>query len=144
MILTGVIVFLCAFMFAPYYAFAQQEKPKPENTPKSGGFKNFAKLTEEQQQKLKEIHQLYSNTLEDIRLGSMKRKLELAEEMKKDDPDRKKIDEILNSINQLELKKQKTIMDEFFAIRGVLSADQRKFFTRKFIRQMTGGMKGQQ
>ncbi|MCE1246673.1 MAG: periplasmic heavy metal sensor [Firmicutes bacterium] len=132
-----------AFM-APRFCFAQSEEPKPEKTDKKGGLKAFLKLTDDQQQKLKEVHQQYNNALEDIHISSMRRKLELAEEMKKDEPDRKKIDELLITINQLDLKKQKTIMDEFFAIRKILSPEQRTFFTRKFIRQMTGGMKGQQ
>jgi Spy/CpxP family protein refolding chaperone len=135
-------VILPALFCFPSGVYAQSDESKPGKPVKQReALKTLLKLTDEQQQKLKDIHQQCSNQLEDIQIGNMRRKLELAEEMRKDEPDRKKIDEILMGISQLELKKQKTIMDEFFAIRNILSPDQRTFFTRRFIRQMTGNVR---
>lgn len=135
------------FITSEFSAFAQEGAPappdkmgKPDKRMKVEN-RNWLKLTQEQKSKMQEIHQGYSDQIEDIQLGIMKKRLELAEELKKDEPDRKKIEAIITGMLQLEEKKQRIIIDEFFAIRNLLTPDQRKIYVRRFIRQMTAGTK---
>ncbi|MCD4785469.1 MAG: periplasmic heavy metal sensor [Candidatus Eremiobacteraeota bacterium] len=121
--------------------FAQaQDKSTAESKKKAVRKKrtgeNRMKFTDEQKEKLKKIKQKYGDNLEDLQFKTMKKRIELVEEIRKENPDRKKVDKIVQGIVQIEARKQKIIINQFFEIRKILNPDQRKMYVRRFVRQL--------
>lgn len=94
------------------------------------------RLTDEQKKHIIDICQKYSDEFEEIRFTVAKKKFELAQELRKEDPDRKAIDEILQALSSQESRKQKLVIDEFFDIKQVLNKNQQVLYTRRFTRQL--------
>lgn len=132
------LMLLAAFLIPVFgMALAQEKKPVAKaDDKKRDDFNNRLQLNEEQKAKMKEIHDKFGEYLEDIKFALGKKRFELADELRKDDPDRKKIDALVQDISTLETKRQKLFIDEFFEIRAALNAEQKKFYIRRFIRQM--------
>ena len=61
-------------------------------------------LTEEQQEKLKELHKTFQDKTAESRTEIMKRQIDLTAELNKDEPDLKKAKTIQKDINELQAK----------------------------------------
>ena len=134
------LVVLISNIAAP--VFAQQNPPSEEKTTtkktyKKRNFMDRMKLTEDQRKKMIVIRQKYSGKLEDIAFEVLQARVELAKELRKEEPNRENISKIITQISKQEEKKLRLIMDEFFEVRKILTDEQRQFYMRKFIRQIT-------
>lgn len=133
-------IFIFIFSLIPCLFAHAQDKSKVESKKKAVKKKKTGtdrmKLTDEQKEKLKKIKQKYGDNLEDLQFKTMKKRIELVEEIRKENPARKKVDKIVQGIVQIEARKQKIIINQFFEIRKILNPDQRKMYVRRFVRQL--------
>ena len=138
---------IVAFIFSiiPCMPVLAQDNPpasKKKKVRQKSKHQDRMKFTEEQKQKLKSIKQKYGNKLEDLHFKTLKKRIELVEEIRKDNPDRKKVDKIVGELNNIWTQKQKIIIYEFFEIRNILTPEQKKLYVRRFTRQLLRMQKG--
>lgn len=123
-------------------AKAQTDEPAP---PGPGGepseaqvdrINNMLRLTGDQKKKMQEIRFKYSAKMEDITFSLQRKRFELAEILRQNDPDRKKIDAKVDQLMNLEKQRHRLILDEYFEIRKILNKRQNSFFLRRIIRAM--------
>jgi len=139
---------IVAFIFSiiPCMPVLAQDNPPAESKKKKvrqkSKHQDRMKFTEDQKQKLKSIKQKYGNKLEDLHFKTLKKRIELVEEIRKDNPDRKKVDKIVGELINIGTQKQKIIIDEFFEIRNILTPEQKKMYVRRFTRQLLRMQKG--
>lgn len=96
-------------------------------------------LTPEQKTKLQNIRSKYSNKITDIKLSTQKARIELAQLLREDKPDKAKIDAKLEENLKNTSLMQKTMLQEFFEAREVLTPEQRKIFADQIVRMLTRG-----
>ena len=126
-------------------AFAQEnpgeEGPPPDQPKMKHGnkkaFMDRMKLTEDQKKKMMGIRQKYSGKIDDISFELLETRVTLAKELKKDEPDREAITKLIKKTSSLEERKMVLIIDEFFEVKKILTQEQRNFYMRRFIKQMT-------
>lgn len=131
------VVFFLAFVIAAASAVdtQKQQASPPANEKAKGG----PGLTPEQMEKLKAIHMKFDDKREGLMIKVQIKKLELAELLRQDEPDQKKIEVKLDEINAIEGQLHKTMIAEYFEIRKILTPEQKKFFVKKIIREILGG-----
>ena len=96
-------------------------------------------LTPEQKTKLQNIRSKYSNKITDIKLSTQKARIELAQLLREDKPDKVKIDAKLEENLKNTSLMQKTMLQEFFEAREVLTPEQRKIFANQIVHMLTRG-----
>jgi Spy/CpxP family protein refolding chaperone len=96
-------------------------------------------LTEEQKVQVQKIRSRYEWQIEDIRISSHKARLQMADYLREENPARKKVDEQLNRIMDLERQRQKILLDEFFETREILNPEQRRQLTMMTVRMILRG-----
>lgn len=124
-----------------------EESPPPDspnmNQHGKKGFMDRMKLTDDQKKKMMGIRQKYSGKLDDINFELLELRVDMAKELKKETPDREAVNKLIKRISILEEKKMVLIIDEFFEVKKILTQEQRDFYMRRFIKQITktkGGM----
>ncbi len=100
-------------------------------------FMDRMKLTEDQKKKMMGIRQKYSAKIDDISFELLETRVTMAKELKKDEADRELINKLIKKTSSLEEKKMMLIIDEFFEVKKILTPEQRDFYMRRFIKQMT-------
>jgi Spy/CpxP family protein refolding chaperone len=93
-------------------------------------------LSTEQKEKIGLIRNRYSDLLDDVVIEIRQARFEMMAEMRKDNPDRPRIEAKLSKVMELQEKRHKIFLDEFFEIREVLTPEQNKFFVRRMMRNM--------
>lgn len=96
-------------------------------------------LTEEQKVQVQKIRSRYEWQIEDIRISSHKARLQMADYLREENPARKKVDEQLHRIMDLERQRQKILLDEFFETREILNPEQRRQLTMMTVRMILRG-----
>jgi Spy/CpxP family protein refolding chaperone len=139
-------VFLALMNYPAYVVKGQEEKPSPKATPSAqptkemgkgkGKFGKFPILSPEQKEKIKLIRDKFEDLTGDVQFDLKKKRFELADELQKAEPDRKKIDAKINEMLGMERKHYKLIIDEYFEIKKVLTPQQSQIFLRRFVRSM--------
>lgn len=136
LVLLTLVLFL-AFVCTVVYAADAQKQPNQPSKEKVKGCP--AGFTPDQLEKLKAIKMKFDDKREGLMIKVQIKKLELAELLRQDEPDQKKIEAKLDEINAIEGQLHKTMIAEYFEIRKVLTPQQRRFFVRKIIREILGG-----
>jgi len=103
--------------------------PPPPGEPPGGGPLERLNLTEEQKLQVQKIHSRYEWLMEDVRISSQKARIQMADFLREENPDRNKIGKQLNRIMVLEHRQQKILLDEFFETRKVLNPEQQRQLT---------------
>jgi periplasmic protein CpxP/Spy len=93
-------------------------------------------LSAEQKERIRVIRNKYSDLLDDVIIEIRQARLQMMGEMRKDNPDRARIEAKLKKVMELQEKRHKIILDEFFEIRELLTPEQRKLFARRMTRGM--------
>lgn len=96
-------------------------------------------LTDEQKEQIKEIKKKYSLKIDNLKFEIKKKRFDMAEELRKENPDRNKLDNLIDQIVENQRKLQKLILDEYFEIRQILNPSQRKFYNHLIIRMLLKG-----
>jgi periplasmic protein CpxP/Spy len=96
-------------------------------------------LSPEQKTKLKAIRSKYADKITDIKLSTQKSRIELAQLLREDNLDRAKIDAKLEENLKNSSMLQKTMLQEFFDAREILTPEQRKIFADQLVRMLTKG-----
>lgn len=137
------LIFIMSGFAAPAIA---QENPGEEGSPPDKAQMNHGnkkammdrmKLTEDQKKKMMGIRQRYSSKIDDISFDLLETRITMAKELKKDEPDREAINKLIKKTSVLEERKMMLIIDEFFEVKKILTAEQKDFYMRRFIKQMT-------
>jgi Spy/CpxP family protein refolding chaperone len=93
-------------------------------------------LSPEQKQKLSAIHARYKTQKLELRESVTRLRQSIVSELKSDGPERSRIDRCLQDIVQLEGRRQKLMVDEFFEVMPVLSVEQRRIFREQILEHM--------
>ncbi|MFH0801829.1 MAG: periplasmic heavy metal sensor [bacterium] len=109
--------------------------PHPGEPPGEGPLERL-NLTEEQKLRVQKIHSRYEWLMEDVRISSQKARIQMADFLREEIPDRNKVGKQLNRIMALEHQQQKILLDEFFETRKVLNPEQQRHLTLMAIRMI--------
>lgn len=115
------------------FAFAQKPSVKTMEKGKRM-MENRLSLSKEQKSKLRSIRNKYSIKLEELQFDIRKKRMELADEFRRENPDKKKIEKKLDEIISLERKRHSIIISEFFEVRKILNPEQRRIYSLMMAR----------
>lgn len=96
----------------------------------------LAGLTDEQKKNLMEIKKKYSEKQEEIDYDITRTRFFMIDELRKDNPSKHSVLEMVNKLNSLHSQVQIMRIEEFFEVQKILTPNQRKKFTRAFTRGM--------
>lgn len=142
MLISGLIAVFLLMLFTPAIAESETKQSTAESTKTRKVDKNRMKrmgklnLTDEQEKKISAIKTEFSFKMEDIKFEMQKKRFELAEELRKDEPDQKNIDRIIDELSQIQKKRHTLIVGEFMSVRKILTPEQNRFFVRRFVQMM--------
>jgi Spy/CpxP family protein refolding chaperone len=90
-------------------------------------------LKPEQIEKLKKLQLRFKEERDGIIQEMRDKRCRLVDMLMEEEPDRKKLESMIDEILKLESRRQKTLLEEYFEVRRNLEPEQQKRFTRKMI-----------
>jgi Spy/CpxP family protein refolding chaperone len=118
------VIFAVGVLSAPVTLFAATDKSKADEQTAATAVENELGLTQEQKDKLKDLRETMrakQNTYsDDLRAA----KASLQQELESANPDRKKADNLVASINKLQTQMLAMRVDQVFSMRAILTPEQ--------------------